>query len=76
MPFRDGKGPHGTGPVGWGMGPCRRGSRGGRGFWVCRPDYADPKKIDDKEFLQQEKEILEKEIEMIKKRLKELETEK
>ncbi len=38
MPRMDGTGPMGTGPIGWGMGPCNAGRRGffsprfGRGF--------------------------------------------
>jgi hypothetical protein len=50
MPRMDGTGPMGTGPIGWGMGPCGAGRRGvfgprfGRGVWAsgggwCRPRW-------------------------------------
>lgn len=32
MPRFDGTGPQGTGPIGWGMGPCGAGVRRGVGF--------------------------------------------
>jgi hypothetical protein len=68
MPFRDGTGPMGRGPMsGRGMGPCAGGRGFGRGFGrrgVCRFPITISK--------EEEKQMIEEEIESLKKRLEEL----
>lgn len=79
MPWRDGTGPEGRGPLtGRGMGPCGRGfGRGfGRGMGFRRfgygMTYARPTKEEEKEMLKAEKEDLQAMIADIDKRLVEL----
>ena len=79
MPFRDGTGPRGEGPLtGRGLGPCgtgnypRRFARSGRGFKVrefTRPIYT---KEEEKKLLEQDLKDIEQEKKEIQKRLKEL----
>lgn len=80
MPFRDGTGPLGQGPLtGRGLGPCgtgnypRRFARFGRGFRArtfARPIYTEPRTKDE------EKRWLEQDIEDIEQEMKDLEQEK
>ena len=79
MPWREGTGPEGRGPLtGRGMGPCGRGfGRGfGRGMGFRRfgygMNYARPTKEEEKEMLKAEKEDLQAMIADIDKRLVEL----
>ena len=80
MPYGDGTGPYGTGPVGMGMGPCGRGRRGrfgfgmGFGFGAARP-YGYPVQLtkeEQKKILEQRLKDLEIAKENIEKRLQEL----
>ena len=80
MPFRDGTGPQGQGPMtGRGFGPCGGGMSFGRGrgmgrefrFW-SRPLTKDEEKQD----LQSYKKNLEDELEQVKAEQKKLEEEK
>jgi len=65
MPRFDGTGPYGTGPIGWGFGPCGRGLGFRRGFGRGYFGWPEPTK-------KEEKEILETQKKAIEKRLKEL----
>lgn len=91
MPWRDGTGPMGAGPMtGRGMGPCGRGAgsgfgRGfGRGFaWrqynpqpARQPMQIQYTKEDEVADLKAEKELLERDLKAIETRLKELENKK
>ncbi|MBD3311879.1 hypothetical protein GF352_00235 [archaeon] len=68
MPFYDGTGPRGMGPMtGRGLGPC------GRGLGFRRGYAYRPSRTSEKELLKEDKKLLEKELEEINKRLKELE---
>jgi len=66
MPRLNGTGPQGTGPIGWGMGPCgkeirfRRGF--GRGYGRFLPTYHEPTKEEEKKMLQEEKRTIEKRL--------------
>lgn len=72
MPFYDGTGPRGMGPMtGRGLGPCGRGLGLRRGYG--RRYAYSPSKTSERELLKEDKELLEKELEEINKRLKELE---
>ncbi|MBN2202828.1 MAG: DUF5320 domain-containing protein [Candidatus Aenigmarchaeota archaeon] len=80
MPFRDGTGPEGRGPLtGRGLGPCGRGfARGGgfgrgmgfrrSGYW----DYRRPTKEEEIEMLKADKEAIKADLADIEKRLEEL----
>lgn len=89
MPWRDGTGPFGEGPLtGRGLGPCGRGFgwrrrfgwRGGRGwgrgrFYLDEP-IVEPvvlTKEEQKIILEEEKKYLELELKKIQEKLKELE---
>lgn len=67
MPGFDGTGPYGTGPAGWGRGPCRRSLGFGwrRTGWRSVP-------LNEKEALEEEAKALEEELKAVKKRLGEL----
>lgn len=86
MPYRDGTGPDGLGPTGWGLGGCRRGygrasGRGygrvaGRGFrrygaGIPIWDRA-PTRDEELSELREEKKELERELQELKKRMDEL----
>ncbi|MFZ2664267.1 MAG: DUF5320 domain-containing protein [Patescibacteria group bacterium] len=80
MPYKDGTGPQGQGPMtGRGFGPCgNSGGMGrrmgfGRGF---RSWFASPTKSQVKEDLNQYKKDLEEELEQVKAEQKKLEEEK
>ncbi len=83
MPYRDGTGPLGEGPLtGRGFGLCgrtRRFSRGfgfrqgfGRGFGFRTTSIAEPTKEEEKAYLEAELKAAEEELKEIKKRLQEL----
>jgi len=89
MPWRDGTGPFGEGPLtGRGLGPCGRGFgrgrrfgwRGGRGwgrgrFYLDEPEFEPVvlTKEEQKIILEEEKKYLELELKKIQGKLKELE---
>ncbi|MCX6650874.1 MAG: DUF5320 domain-containing protein [Methanomassiliicoccales archaeon] len=84
MPYKDGTGPMGAGPIGRGMGPCyadgrtsgmgfgigrsRRGGFGGR----CYP--AGTLKVDQRQTLEMEMEMLENRLKVLKDQLSRSET--
>lgn len=88
MPFFDGTGPRGQGPMtGRGMGPCggsygfgRRGWFGrGRGYgrgWGYGPGFLSnfraPTKTEEREYLEEYKKDLEAELASVEKELKDL----
>ena len=77
MPYRDGTGPYGEGPLtGRGLGPCGRGRRFFRGrFWSPSPIVQRTiTKEEEKRMLEEERRAAEEEIKAIEKRLKELES--
>ncbi len=83
MPFGDGTGPLGQGPMtGWGRGPCGRGlARGWRGSWRGRgfgsgwrwPWLSGRTKEDEKAALDEEEKILEEELAQVRAAKKDLE---
>jgi hypothetical protein len=82
MPYFDGTGPRGQGPVtGKGFGPCGRGF-GGRGFGGggfgrgLRSWFASPTKSQVKEDLNQYRKDVEEELDRVKAEQKKLEEEK
>ena len=82
MPYLDGTGPYGSGPIGWGRGPCRAGGRmGGRGMGIgwgagmpVAPTYAyvEPAPADVRRSMEMEAEILERRLKLLKDRMQEL----
>lgn len=82
MPWRDGTGPFGEGPLtGRGFGPCGRGMRRGfgrglgfgRGFdWRFQNKPVQLTKEEEKKILEAEKADLEEELKAIKEKLQEL----
>jgi hypothetical protein len=66
MPRFDGTGPQGTGPIGWGMGPCGRAMsfrKGfGRGYGRFSPVYYEPTKEEERKMLLEEKKVIEKRL--------------
>ncbi len=91
MPFGDGTGPLGQGPMtGWGRGPCGRGlARGRRGGWRGRgwfgrgfgfgwrwPWSSKWTEEDEKAALDEEERMLEEELAQVRAAKKDLESKK
>lgn len=73
MPYRDGTGPWGRGPMtGRGMGPCGRGFAKGMGYGRFGYGYRRPTKEEEIEMLKADKEDLKTALEDVEKRLAEL----
>ena len=75
MPWRDGTGPEGKGPLtGRGLGPCGRGFGRGMGFrrFGYWSDYRRPTKEEEIEMLKADQEDLKAALADIEKRLAEL----
>jgi len=80
MPYLDGTGPYGSGPIGRGRGPCRAGGRmGGRGMgWGAgmpvAPTYAyvEPAPADVRRSMEMEAELLERRLKVLKGRMQEM----
>ena len=72
MPEMDGTGPAGYGPMGFGLGPCGRGARGGfkRLFGLRFKEPAEFTKEDKKKILEAELKQIEAEKQEIEKEIK------
>lgn len=84
MPYLDGTGPYGSGPVGRGRGPCRAGGRlvgrgmgrgPGRGGYFSAVDapvylYDEPYSVDVRRSMELEAEMLERRLNTLKEQLK------
>ena len=84
MPFRDGTGPIGQGPMtGRGLGPCGGGMGYGRGRGWRRWGYyppvypsIEPTAREEKEMIQEEMSVLKEQIKILEDRFKELKNKK
>ncbi|MBW2994837.1 DUF5320 domain-containing protein [Candidatus Woesearchaeota archaeon] len=64
MPGGDGTGPMGTGPIGWGLGPCGRGMRMGWRRFPTQPiEFSKEEKV---KILEAEKAEIEKQLNELK----------
>ncbi len=80
MPWRDGTGPFGTGPVGRRMGPCGYSrsygfgpGRGWRRGWYWQNPVQTVAPEEERKILENQKEFLLRELEEIKRQIKEIE---
>lgn len=72
MPYGDGTGPYGNGPIGWRRGPCVHPANHKR--WpLWRGTRISLKPEEELEYLKNQKELLDEEMKSIQQRISELE---
>jgi len=71
MPYGDGTGPYGTGPIGWRRGPCFAGNS--HTHWpIWRGLRTSLSPEEEREYLNDEQKQLEEDLRIVKNRLHEL----